>query len=82
MKETQSQKQSRDPWTFTGLEQFYKDARHSCRVLAKSPVFTAAAVLTLAFGIGANTAIFTLIDALLLRGLPVPESNRMMQRDC
>jgi hypothetical protein len=60
---TQSQEQSRDLWTFTGLEQWYKDARHSGRVLAKSPIFTLAAVLTLAFGIGANTAIFTLIDA-------------------
>ena len=76
---TQSQEQSRDLWTFTGLEQWYKDARHSGRVLAKNPIFTIAAVLTLAFGIGANTAIFTLIDALLLRGLPVPESERMVQ---
>ena len=76
---SRAHEQSREAWTFVRLQHWAKDARHSLRVLSRTPVFTVSAVLTLAFGIGANTAIFTLIDALLLRGLPVPESDRIVQ---
>jgi predicted permease len=55
------------------------DLRFACRMLWKSPVFTFLAVLTLALGIGANSAIFTLIDGLFLRGLPFAEPNRIIR---
>src|SRR5262249_21754938 len=55
-----------------------QDARHAARLLRKSPGFTAAVGLTLAFGIGANTAVFTLISGLLLQRLPVKDPDRLV----
>jgi predicted permease len=54
------------------------DFRHAIRVLRTSPTFTLAAVLILALGIGANSAIFALVDAVLLSPLPVPDANRLV----
>src|SRR5262245_3657964 len=62
---------------FPTLESWLRDIRFSLRLMRKRPGFTAAAVLTLALGIGANTAIFTLMDALMLRFLPVRDPGEL-----
>jgi hypothetical protein len=59
------------------MESLWKDIRFGLRMLIQKPGFTAIAVLTLALGIGANTAIFTLFDAVLLESLPVREPGRL-----
>src|SRR6266480_1303410 len=61
------------------METFWQSLRYTLRVLAKSPIFTIVAILSLALGIGANTAIFTLVNALLLRNLPVRQPERLVQ---
>lgn len=62
---------------FAWLESVWQDTRFGARSLRKSPGFTAVAILTLALGIGANTAIFSLFDAVLLESLPVHEPSRL-----
>jgi macrolide transport system ATP-binding/permease protein len=67
----------REMWTFRGLETWWQDVRYAARKLRKNPVFTLVAVLSLAIGIGGNTAVFSLADAIMLRSLPVRDPGRL-----
>jgi macrolide transport system ATP-binding/permease protein len=68
---------TRERWGWLRLENFVQDIRYALRQLWKTPGFTATAILTLALGIGANTAIFTLVNAMLLKNLPVADPKAL-----
>jgi predicted permease len=72
------QERLRELWQFRRFENLVRDISFSARVLRKSPGFTVVAILTLALGVGANTTVFSIINGLLLRPLPVPASNHLV----
>ncbi|MBV8866257.1 MAG: ABC transporter permease, partial [Acidobacteriaceae bacterium] len=69
---------TRDMWGWTSLERFTQDVRYGLRVLRRSPGYASVAILSLALGIGANTAIFSLIDAVMLKSLPVRNPQELV----
>jgi hypothetical protein len=75
----QIQEECRDMRRTNYIESFIHDLKYAVRMLAKAPAFTLTATATLALGVGANTAIFQLLDAIRLRTLPVPEPHRLAQ---
>ncbi|HET6219622.1 MAG TPA: ABC transporter permease [Acidobacteriaceae bacterium] len=74
---TRIEERSREVWQWPTLESLWADAKYALRRLRKSPAFTSIALLTLALGIGVNTGIFTLLDAVLLKSLPVPDPEQL-----
>jgi putative ABC transport system permease protein len=73
------EERGREVWQWPSIESLLADIRYALRTLRKNPGFTAVVVVTLALGIGANTAIFTLIDAVILRMLPVERPAELFQ---
>jgi putative ABC transport system permease protein len=77
--ETYMREEARGVWLSTGVDAALQDLRYAWRSLRRSPAFTAVVVFTLALGIGANTAIFTVVHHLLIAPLPYPNGNRIVQ---
>ena len=69
----------RDRRGFRWVEALMQDIRFGARLLVKTPGFSLAAIITLALGIGANTAVFSVVDAVLLRPLPYPDPHRVVE---
>lgn len=74
----QRKEECRDTRRVSWLLDALRDGRHALRLLARSPVFAIAAVLSLGIGIGANVAMFSVVDALLLKKLPVPQPDGLV----
>ncbi len=75
---TAIREETRDMWGFPSLETMGQDVRYGVRLLRRSPAFTAVSVLSLAIGIGASSAVFSLADAVMLRKLPVQNPDELV----
>jgi putative ABC transport system permease protein len=76
---TIAREESWDMWSFVRLDRLLQDLRYAVRLFARTPVFTAIAVLSLAIGIGGNAAMFSLVDKLLIQPLPYLEPDRLVR---
>ncbi len=76
---TLAQEECRDMWSFVGLERFVQDLRYAIRMYARTPVFTAISVVSLALGIGGSTAMLSLVNALLVRPLPYTQPEKLVR---
>ena len=76
---TQIQEQCRDARGFGYVEDLAQDLRYAARTMRRSPAITTVAILSLALGIGANTAVFSLIDAVMLKSLPVAHPEQLVR---
>jgi putative ABC transport system permease protein len=72
------EEEGRDVWRWRAIEQFFRDVRFGFRILRKNPGFATVAILTLALGIGANTAIFSVVYGALLAPLPMPHPEQLV----
>jgi putative ABC transport system permease protein len=69
---------ARDAWAFAAFESLLRDVRYGFRAMRRSPAFSLVVILTFALGVGVNTAIFSVVDAVLIKPLPYPDSERLV----
>jgi len=78
---TRVKESCREMWSFASLETFWRDLRYGARALAKNPGFTVVAVVAIALGIGVNTGIFSVLNGVALRLLPIPRAEQIVSVD-